>query len=215
MAAAIDDFVRRLTRTNRKFTFIFTEDFFAIEGKTGVLTDRYMKIRSLIRRSHHHKGTKSHSVKTEQEDDFIDPLFDVRVVITYATGCFTTTFRELAAGPYGSEAQICGYGTDMVDAQKARFLVDSFFAEKRETHSQTITQMLADQRGRQIILVAESPADLKRPSLEPVRNLRSKLATILINPNKGPIVDCQVMCIYQEGNSNTFSALLNNFCVKY
>ena len=210
MPASIDDFVRRLTRSSRKFTFIFTEDFFSIEGKTGVQTDRYLKIRNLIRHMHHHKGTQAAMrAKTEEA------LFDVSVVIVHRSGCFTTSFHELASGPYGDEAVICGYGSEMVDAQKVQFLVDTFFADRRENASQSMTAMLAEQRGRQIIMVAESPADLKRPSLEPVRNLRSKLATVLISPVKGPIVDCQVMAIFQEGNSNTLSALLNNFCVKY
>ncbi|MCL2119307.1 MAG: hypothetical protein FWH27_12860 [Planctomycetaceae bacterium] len=210
MAASIDDFVRRLTRSSRKFTFLFSEDFFAIEGQTGVQTDRYMKIRNLIRNMHHHKGTQA-ALRAKDEE----ALFDVRVVIVHRTGCFTTSFQELATGPFGDEAIICGYGSDMVDAQKARFLVEGFFADQRENHSQTVMAMLADQRNRQVVLIAESPADLKRPSLEPVRKLRNRLATILVNPVKGPIVDCQVMAIFQEGNSNTLSALLNNFCVRY
>ncbi|MCL2623552.1 MAG: hypothetical protein FWD31_07805 [Planctomycetaceae bacterium] len=210
MAASIDDFVRRLTRTNRKFTFIFTEDFFSIDGKDGVQTDRYMRIRNLVRHMHHHKGSQA-ALRAKDEE----ALFDVRVVIVHRSGCFTTSFQELAAEPFGDEAAICGYGSEMVDTQKAQFLVNTFFAEHRENNSQTVTTMLGDQRGRQIVMVAESAADLKRPSLEPVRNLRTKLATILISPVKGPIVDCQVMAIFQEGNSNTLSALLNNFCVKY
>ena len=213
MAAGIDDFVKRLTRTQHKFTFVFTQDFFAIEGKTGILTDRYMKIRSLVHMAHLHKGVKANPCLPNEAGT--DPAFDVQVVITHSLGCFATTFRELATEPYGSDAQICGYGTEMVDSQKARFLVESFFAEKRENHSQTITGMLSEHRGRQMIFVAESPADLRRPSLEPIYNLRHRLATVLISPTKGPIIDCQVMCIFQEGNSNTFSALLNNFCVKY
>ena len=214
MPAAIEDFVRRLTRTNRKFTFIFTEDFFAIEGKTGILTDRYMKVRNLIRLVRHHKGAKAGS-NLPDDNESMDKMFDVKVVVVHRTGCFTTSFRELAAEPYGSDAQICGYGTEMVDAQKARYLVDTFFADKRENHSQTINSMLAEQKGRQVVLIVESPADLKRPALEPIRNLRSRLVTIMVNPTKGPIVDCQVMSIFQEGNSNTLSALLNNFSVKY
>jgi len=210
MPTSIDDFTRRLTRSNRKFTFIFTEDFFSIEGKSGIQTDRFLKVSKLIRQMRHHKGVRAASLDKDE-----DALFDVRVVIVYATGCYTTSFRELADGPFGNDAFICGYGTEMVDAQKAKFLVDAFFSELRETNAQTITAMLAEQRGRQIVLVAESHADLKRPSLEPVRNLRNKLATILVSPVKGPIVDCQVMSIFQEGNSNTLSSLLNNFCVKY
>ena len=210
MPASIDDFVRRMTRTNRKFTFIFTDDFFSIEGKTGVQTDRYIKIRNLIRYMRHHKGTKAAMLAKDEE-----ALFDVRVVVVHRIGCFTTSFRELASEPFGDQAVICGYGTDMVDAQRAKVLVDTFFAEKRENSSQTVTAMLAEQRGRQIIQIAESPADLKRPNFEPIRNLRSKLATILISPVKGPIVDCQVSRLYQEGNSNSFSMLMNMFCVEY
>ena len=210
MAASIDDFVRRLTRSNRKFTFIFTESFFSIEGKHGVQTDRYLTLRNLFRRIKHHKGTQA-ALRAQDEE----LLFDVLVVIVYTSGCFTTSFQELATEPFGDQAVICGYGCDMVDAQKAKFLVDSFFADKKENYSQTVTTMVAEQRGRQVVLVAESQADLKRPSLEPVRNLRNRLSTILISPVKGPIVDCQVMSIFQEGNSNTLSSLLNNFCVKY
>jgi hypothetical protein len=210
MPASIDDFTRRLTRSNRKFTFIFTEDFFAIEGKTGILTDRYMTIRKLVHSMHHHKGSQA-ALRAKSEES----LFDVRVVIVHPSGCLTTTFHDLAEGPYGDSAVICGYGSDMVDAQKAQFAVNGFFAELKESGSQTVTTMLAEQRGRQLVMVAESAADLKRPSLEPVRNLRSKLSTILVNPVKGPIVDCQVMSIFQEGNSNTLSSLLNNFAVKY
>ena len=210
MAASIDDFVRRLTRSNRRFTFIFTESFFSIEGKNGVQTDRYLTLRNLIRRIKHHKGTQAALRATDEES-----LFDVRVVIVHTSGCFTTSFQELASDPFGEQAIICGYGSEMVDAQKAKFLVDAFFADKKESGSQTVTTMVAEQRGRQVVLVAESQADLKRPSLEPVRNLRNRLSTILISPTKGPIVDCQVMTIFQESNSNTLSALLNNFCVKY
>jgi len=210
MPSSVDDFVRRITRMNRKFTFIFTEDFFSIEGKTGIRTDRYLMIHNLVRRMHHKKGSQA-EMRAKDEAS----LFDVRVVIVHTSGCFTTSFQELATEPFGDQAVICGYGYDMVDAQKAKFLVDAFFTEHKETGSQTVTTMLGEQRGRQIIQIAESPADLKRPSFEPVRKLRNKLATILISPTKGPIVDCQVMTVFQEGNSNTLSALLNNFCVKY
>jgi len=210
MATSIDDFVRRMTRTNRKFTFIFTEDFFSIEGKTGVRTDRYLMLHNLVKRMHHNKGSQAEMRAKDEQS-----LFDVRVVIVHTSGCFTTTFHELAEEPFGDQGVICGYGTDMVDTQKAKLLVDTFFADRKENASQTVTTMLGEQRGRQIIQIAESPADLKRPSFEPVRRLRNKLATILISPTKGPIVDCQVMTVFQEGNSNTLSALLNNFCVKY
>ncbi len=210
MASSIDDFVRRLTRLNRKFTFIFTDDFFAIDGKSGVLTDRYVKIRNFIRHIRHHKGTLAALRAQDQE-----AVFDVRVAIVHRSGCFMTTFHELAEGPYGAEAMVCGYGSEIIDAQKARFLVDTFFADKRENESLSVKVMLTEQHGRQVVLIAENAADLKRPSLDPVRSLRHRLATIMVNPDKGPIVDCQVMAIFQEGNSNTLSALLNNFCVKY
>ena len=210
MAVSIDDFVRRLTRSNRKFTFIFTEDFFTLDGQFGVQNDRYIRIRNLIRHTHHHKGLQATLLVKDET-----ALFDVRVVIVDRVGCITTSFQELANGPFGDQAIICGYGTEMVDTKKARFLIESFFAEHRENHSRTITGMLAEQHGRQMVLIAESPADLKRPILEPLRKLRNRLSTILISPTKGPIVDCQVMTIFQEGNSNTLSALLNYFCVKY
>lgn len=210
MAIGIDDFVRRLTRTNRKFTFVFTSDFFNFDGKTGMQTDRYIRVRNLIRHIRHHKGTQA-AMRARDEES----LFDVRVVIAENRGCFTTTFQELAAGPFGSDAQVCGYGTEIIDAQKAKFLVDTFFVEHRSNGLQTISAMLAEQRGRQVVLVVENASDLRRPNLEPVRNLRHRLATILVNPVKGPVVDCQVMAIFQEGNSNTLSSLLNNFCVKY
>ena len=210
MATSIDDFVRRLTRLNRKFTFIFTEEFFSIEGKNGIRTDRYLMLHNLVRRMHHNKGSQAELRAKDGAS-----LFDVRVVIVHTSGCFTTSFHELASEPFGNQAVICGYGNDMVDAQKAKILVDTFFAERKAIGSQTVTTMVAEQRGRQVIQIAETPADLKRPNFEPIRNLRSKLATILISPTKGPIVDCQVMTIFQEGNSNTLSALLNNFCTKY
>jgi len=210
MAIGIDEFVRRLTRTNRKFTFIFTEDFFNFEGKSGLMTDRYINVRNLIHRIHHHKGTQAANLAKSEET-----LFDVQVVIVHSTGCFTTTFQELAAGPFSSEAQVCGYGTEIVDAQKARFLIETFFAERKMDYWQSVSNMLAEQRNRQVVLIVENASDLRRPSLEQVRNLRHRLATVLVNPNKGPVVDCQVSTIFQEGNSNTLSALLNNFCVKY
>lgn len=210
MAIGIDDFVRRLTRTNRRFTFVFTEDFFNFEGTAGHQTDRYVKVRNLIRRIRHHKGTQAALRATDEES-----LFDVRVAVVHNRGCYMTTFQELASGPFGSDAQVCGYGTEIIDTQKAKFLVESFFSERKAEATQTVSTMLAEQRGRQVVLIVENASDLRRPSLETVRNLRHRLITILVSPDKGPVVDCQVMAVYQEGNSNTLSALLNNFCVKY
>lgn len=210
MAASIEDFVKRLVRTNRKFTFVFTEDFFNVAGKTGFLSDRYRNIRRAIKHIDHRKG--EHATLNASDPT---KLFDVEVVIIRGNyTCYTTTFQELADGPFGDAAAIPGFGMDLVDAVKAKSLVLQFMAAKDE-ESMTITQMLAARRQRQIVLVAESPADLKRPSLEPIRNLRSRLRTILINPQKGPIVDCQVATIFQEGNSNSFSSLMNLFCVSY
>jgi hypothetical protein len=211
MSANIEDFVKRITRINRKFTFIFTEDFFNIMGKNGVRTDRFRDIRNTIRYVNHRKGTNADLRVAEGV-----VLFDVEVVIVdNGFSCFVTSFSELTNVPFSDQALIYGSGNEgMVDAQKAKFQVESFFAEK---HHQSITtiQMLAEHRKRQIILVVENHADLKRPSLEPIRNLRSRLYTILVNPEKGPVVDCQVSKLFQEGNSNSLSTLLNMFCVHY
>jgi hypothetical protein len=212
MATNIEDFVKRLTRMNRKFTFIFTEDFFNIMGKTGVRTDRFKDIRNTIRYVDHRKGTNADLHIAEGA-----VLFDVEVVVVdNGFSCFVTSFSELTNVPFSDQALIYGSGNNegLVDAQKAKFQVESFFAEKRY---QTITtvQMLAERRKRQIILVVENHTDLKRPSLEPIRNLRSQLYTILVNTEKGPVVDCQVSKLFQEGNSSSLSTLLNMFCVHY
>ena len=128
-----------------------------------------------------------------------------------------TTFDELNEGPYADTAMLYGLGGDglgQVDAQKAKFQIDSFFSEKND-HLLPTTALIANCRQRKIILIAEGASDLKRPSLEPFLKLRSQLTKILISPEKGPIVDCQVGKIFQEGNSSSLSTLLNMFCVHY
>ena len=211
--ASLEDFVKRITRMNRKFTFIFTEDFFDIMGKNGVRTDRYRDIRNTIKHVDHHRGLKAESRVAEGT-----LLFDVEVaVIRKGYTCFMTSFKELADGPFGDKVMIHGMGGGeggVVDAQKAKFAVESFFSEKADQNL-SVTQMIGERRKRQLILVVESQADLKRPSLEPVRKLRSQLCTILVNPVKGPVVDCQVSYLFQEGNSSSLSCLLNMFCVHY
>lgn len=210
--ASIEDFVKRITRLNRRFTFIFTEDFFNIVGQNGVRTDRYRDIRNTIKNVGHRRGQRAEARAADA-----NALFDVEVVVVRnGYSCFVTSFDELNEGPFGSDAMIFGFGSEdgLVDAQKAKFAVEAFFSEKLDQNLAT-TQMIAERRKRQLILVAESPADLKRPSLEPIRKLRSQLCTILINPNKGPVVDCQVSKLYQEGNSSSFSCLMNMFCVNY
>ncbi|MGL4595535.1 MAG: hypothetical protein ACRCUY_12495 [Thermoguttaceae bacterium] len=210
MAASIEDFVRRLTRGNRKFTFIFTEDFFEIVGKSGVRTDRFRDIRNTIKNVGHRKGTNAEMRAGEDTN-----LFDVDIaVIKKGFSCFKTSFDELISGPYSDKAVLHGMGDDLIDAQKAKYQVESFFSEKLGASIPT-TAMLADCRKRQLVLVVESPADMKRPSLEPVRKLRNQVSTILINPVKGPIVDCQVSKIYEPGNSSSLSTLLSMFCLKY
>ncbi len=208
--ASIEDFVKRITRMNRKFTFVFTEDFFGIVGKTGVQTDRFRDIRNTIKHIGHRKGT--HAEMHVSEDV---TLFDVEVVVVdRGFSCFVTTFQELANGPFAGEAILYGAGQDLVEAQKAKFQVASFLSEKHNESISTLS-MLAERRKRQLVLIVESAADLKRPSLEPVLKLRSQLCKVLINPVKGPVVDCQVSKIYQDGNSSSLSTLLNMFCVYY
>ncbi|MDR3181944.1 MAG: hypothetical protein LBT89_03335 [Planctomycetaceae bacterium] len=56
MASNIEDFVTRLTRGGRQFTFIFTEDFFDITGKNGVNTARFIDVRNTIKNVGHRKG---------------------------------------------------------------------------------------------------------------------------------------------------------------
>ncbi|GHT17708.1 hypothetical protein FACS1894189_4120 [Planctomycetales bacterium] len=210
MAASVEDFVIRLTRGNRKFTFVFTEDFFDIMGKSGVRTDRFRDIRSTVKNVGTRKGTNAALVAKSATD-----LFDVDVaVIGKGFSSFMTTFEELATGPFSDKAVIYGEGGDLIDAQKAKFQVASFFSEK-EDHMISTAQLIADIRKRKIVLVVESPADLKRPSLEPFIKLRSQLTKILISPIKGPVVDCQISKVFQEGNSSSLSSLLNMFCVHY
>jgi hypothetical protein len=211
MAASIEDFVKRITRMNRKFTFIFTEDFFDITGKTGVRTDRFRDIRNIIKHIDHRKGLNA---DLHVAEDFV--LFDVEVaVVDKGFSCFITSFKELTNTAYSDHAIIYGSGIDQIDAQKAKFQVESFFAEKRNQSSMPTVKMLTERRKRQLILVVESQADLKRPSLEPIRKLRSQLCTILVHSEKGPVVDCQVSKLFQEGNSSSLSSLLNMFCVHY
>ena len=210
MAASFEDFVRRLTRGNKKFTFIFTEDFFDIESPNGIRTDRFRDIRSTFRHVGHKRGLNAEMRVAEGS-----VLFDVNIgVIKKGFSSFMTTFSELIEGPYADTAMLFGMGEGMVDAQKAKFQLDSFFSEKNDQQIPT-TQLITNCKQRKLVLVAESHADLKRPSLEPFMKLRSQLTKILISPDKGPVVDCQVTKIYQEGNSSSLSTLLNMFCVHY
>jgi len=212
MAANIEDFVKRLTRGNKKFTFVFTEDFFDISGPTGVRTDRFRDIRGAIRHVGHRKGLNA---ELRMEEGAI--LFDVVVgVVKKGFSSFMTTFDELNSGPFADSAMLFGMGGEggQVDAQKAKFQVDSFFSEKNDQLLPT-TKLIENSRPRKLVLVVESPNDLKRPSLEPFLKLRSQLTKILVSPDKGPVVDCQVTKIFQEGNSSSLSTLLNMFCVHY
>jgi len=212
MPANIEDFVKRLTRGNKKFTFVFTEDFFSIASQHGVRVDRFRDIRNAVKNVGHRKGLNA---EIRQEEGTI--LFDVDVgVVKKGFSSFMTTFDELRRGPFADTAMLYGMGGEggQVDAQKAKFQVDSFFAEKNNQLLPT-TKLIADCRTRRIVLVVESPADLKRPSLEPFLKLRSQLTKIMISPEKGPVVDCQVTRIFQEGNSSSLSAVLNMFCTYY
>lgn len=210
MAANVEDFVKRLIRGNRKFTFVFTEDFFNIAGQNGIRTDRFRDIRNTIKNVGHHKGLNAELHVAEGAT-----LFDVNIgVVQKGFSSFMTTFDELNKGPFADTALIFGFGEGQVDAQKAKFQIDSFFSEKNDQLIPT-TQLIANCRQRKLVLVAESPADLKRPSLEPFMKLRSQLTKILVSTDKGPIVDCQVGKLYQEGNSSSLSTLLNMFCVHY
>ena len=210
MAVSIEDFVKRILRGNKKFTFMFTEDFFDINGKYGVLTDRYKDIRNTIKNVGHRKGTRAEARVGEGT-----VLFDVEIAVVKTNFyCFMTSFEELAEKAFCAEALVPGLGGDVVDAQKAKFFVEGFFAEKSE-QTLSISAMLTAAKGRKYVLVVEKPADLKRPSLEPIRKLRQQLSTILIYPERGPVVDCQVGKIFQEGNSSSLSSLLSMFCVHY
>jgi len=210
MAVSIEDFVKRILRGNKKFTFMFTEDFFDINGKYGILTDRYRDIRNCIRHVGHHRGAMA---EARAGEDAI--LFDVQVaVIKTNFSCFMTSFDELASNAFSDAAMLHGFGSEAVDTQKAKFLVEGFLSEKSD-QTISINAMLTASKGRKYVLVVEKPADLKRPSLEPIRKLRQQLSTILIHPDRGPVVDCQVGKIFQEGNSSSLSSLLNMFCVHY
>ena len=210
MAASVEDFVKRLTRGNKKFTFVFTEDFFRIDSTNGVRTDRFRDIRNTIRHVGHRKGL---NVELRKAEDAI--LFDVEVgVVKKGFSSFMTTFEELTRGPFADTAMLYGMGEGMVDAQKAKFQVDSFFSEKNDMLIPTTT-LIANSRQRKLVLIVESPADLKRPSLEPFMKLRSQMTKVMISQEKGPVVDCQVTKIFQEGNSSSLSTLLNMFCVHY
>jgi hypothetical protein len=210
MAASVEDFVKRLTRGNKRFTFVFTEDFFNIVGPNGVRTDRFRDIRNTIRYVGHKKGLDAELRIAEGAT-----LFDVDVgVVKKGFSSFMTTFDELNKGPFADTAILYGLGEDQVDAQKAKFQIDSFLSEKNDQLLPTTT-LIANCRQRKLVLIAESPADLKRPSLEPFMKLRSQLTKILVCPDKGPVVDSQVTKIFQEGNSSSLSTLLNMFCVHY
>jgi len=210
MPPNVEDFVKRLTRGNRKFTFVFTEDFFDIMGQAGVRTDRFRDIRNTFKNVGHRKGLNAEIQLAEGAI-----LFDVEVgVVKKGFSSFMTTFDELTKGPFSDAAVIYGMGDGMIDAQKAKFQVDAFMSEKNDQLLPT-TQLITNCRQRKIVLVVESPADLKRPSLEPFIKLRSQLTKILVSPDKGPVVDCQVGKVFQEGNSSSLSSLLNMFCVHY
>jgi len=211
MAASVEDFVKRLTRGNKQFTFVFTEDFFNITGPHGVRVDRFRDIRNTIKNVGHRKGLNA-EIRIEEGT----VLFDVNIgVVKKGFSSFMTTFDELRRGPFADAAMLYGMGEGgQVDAQKAKFQMDSFMAEKNDEVFQT-TKLISDCRLRKIVLVVESPADLKRPSLEPFIRLRSQLTKIMVSPEKGPVVDCQVAKIFQEGNSSSLSTLLNMFCVHY
>jgi len=210
MASSIEDFVKRLVRINKKITFVFTEDFFNVITQTGLNTERYRDIRNIVKNMFHRKGMRMASLAKDET-----ALFDVEVVIVgtdYA--CLVTSFAELAEGPFGNNAVILGYGSDLIDPEKAKFQLETFFAEKQEVRI-PVVKMLAERKRRQLVLVVDRPGDLRRPSLERVLDLRHRLYKIMIWPEKGPIVDCLVSRLYQEGNSNSFSMLMNMFCVEY
>jgi hypothetical protein len=211
MGASIEDFVKRFTRGNKKFTFIFTEDFFNITAPSGIRTDRFRDIRNAIRHMGHKKGLNAEARVAEGVI-----LFDVNVaVIKKGFSSFMTTFEELNAGPFAETAMLFGNEDGgQVDAQKAKFQVDSFFSEKNDKLIPT-TQIITDCKKRKLALIAEGPADLKRPSLEPFMKLRSQLTKIMVSPTKGPVVDCQVTKIFEPGNSSSLSTLFNMFCVHY
>ena len=212
MPANLEDFASRLVRGNKKITFIFTEDFFNIIGKNGVLVDRYKDIRNVVKNAGHRKGEQA-ALRAGGDD----ALFDVNIIVIKTNfTCFLTTFKELAEGPFGLDSFILGFGTEMVDSQKAKFALESFLSEKSE-ECIPISKLLAECKKlkRKMVLVVETAADLRRPSLEPVIALRNLKQTVLISLTKGPLVDCQVARISDCDNSNSFSTLINMVCVKY
>ncbi|MGL6225455.1 MAG: hypothetical protein ACRC10_02385 [Thermoguttaceae bacterium] len=210
MAANIEEFVTRLLRVSKKLTFVFTESFFDVTTATGLQTDKFKAISNMIRHVGHRRGEKA-----EQRTSNPETLFDVEVVLVRPNyTCYATSFNELATGPFGQEAFIYGYGNDMVDVNKARFMLQSFFSEKQE-QTMTVSQMLNERKQRRFVVVADGPADLKRPSLEQVHALRAKRSVILISPVKGPIADCQVTKVSDSENSNSLSTLLSVLSVKY
>jgi len=210
MASSVEDFVKRLTRGNRRFTFVFTEDFFNIMGPSGVRTDRFRDLRNTFKNVGHRKGSNAEIHLAEGAI-----LFDVDIgVVKKGFSSFMTSFAELAKDPFSDAAMLYGMGGDMVDGQKAKFQVEAFLSEKND-HLLPTTQLIANCRQRKLVLIAESPADFKRPSLEPFMKLRSQLTKILVSSEKGPVVDCQVSKVFQEGNSSSLSSLLNMFCAHY
>jgi hypothetical protein len=193
---------------SRKFTFIFTEDFFDIASGGSVNTDRFRDIRNTFKNVGQKRG--------ERGERLGDAAFDVEVaIIDRGFSCIVTNFEELNEVPFASNAVLYGMGNDVIESDKAKFQLEAFFSEKRALGSLSTLKMLAERRKRSLVLVVESPADLKRPSLEPILKLRSQLSKVMINPIRGPIVDCQVSKIFQEGNSSSLSTLLNMFCVHY
>jgi len=212
MPANLEDFASRLVRGSKKITFIFTEDFFNIVNASGVQVERYKDIRNVVKNAGHRKGEQA---ATRAGGD--DALFDVNIVVIKTNfTCFVTTFKELAEGPFGLGSFILGFGSEMVDSQKAKFALESFLSEKSE-ECVPISKLLAEYKKlkRKMVLVVETAADLRRPSLEPVIALRNLKQTVLISTTKGPLVDCQVARISDCENSNSFSTLINMVCVKY
>ncbi|MGL4943787.1 MAG: hypothetical protein ACRC46_11435 [Thermoguttaceae bacterium] len=210
MASSIEDFVKRLVKTSKAFSFVFTDDFFMMRGQGGFNVDKYRDIRNIVQAFGPQTGSDV------EERCNVASKFDVEVLVIRKNFQYiTTTFEELAEVPFSSEASIFGFGEDMVNAEKADFLVEMFFTEKAEMDSAPISNIMQAKKDRQLVLVVERQGDLRRPSLEPIRKLRHKLSTILVSPDKGPIVDCQVRKFYEPGNSNSLSTLMNTFCIEY
>lgn len=210
MASGIEDFVKRLVKTSRAFSFVFTDDFFMMRGPSGFNIDKYRDLRNIVQAFGPQAGTAAEAKFN------VATQFDVEVLVIRKNFQYiTTTFEELAEVPFSHEASIFGFGEDMVNAEKADFLVEMFFSEKAEMDSAPISGLVQAKKDRQLVLIVERQGDLRRPSLEPVRKLRHKLSTILVSPQKGPIVDCQVGRFFEPGNSNSLSNLLNLFCIEY